>query len=138
MDQKVEKPVDKMPEYKSISPVFAVADIGETLEWYQSKLGFRSDRFPPNPPHAFAILFSDHIEIMLQRVENYQRPDIYAARPGGVWDAYIRMSEVKALYERIKDEVTIVQPLRQQPYRAWEFEVRDPNGYLLVFSEIEG
>ena len=30
---------------------------------------------------------------------------------------------------------TIVQPLRQQPYGNWEFEVKDPNGYVLVFSE---
>lgn len=38
---------------------------------------------------------------------------------------------------QIKDEVTIVKPLRQQPYGAWEFEVKDPNGYVLAFSEIE-
>jgi len=44
---------------------------------------------------------------------------------------------LKELYDAVKDEVTIVQPLRQQPYGAWEFEVRDPNDYLLVFSEIE-
>jgi hypothetical protein len=25
--------------------------------------------------------------------------------------------------------------LRKQPYGDWEFEVRDPNGYVLVFSE---
>jgi len=26
-------------------------------------------------------------------------------------------------------------PLRKQPYGDWEFEVKDPNGYVLVFSE---
>jgi hypothetical protein len=126
---------DKMPEYQSIVPVFAVADVGATMDWYQTKLGFWSDPFPANEPYVFAILFRDHIEIMLQRVEDYQRPDIYENRAGGVWDAYIRTSQVKELYEGIKDDVTIVKPLRQQPYGAWEFEVKDPNGYLLVFSE---
>ncbi len=24
---------------------------------------------------------------------------------------------------------------RRQPYGDWEFEVKDPNGYVLVFSE---
>jgi hypothetical protein len=128
--------MDNMPEYQSICPVFAVADVGATMEWYQTKLGFWSDPFPPNPPHVFAILFRDHVEIMLQHVENYDRPDIYATRPGGVWDAYIRTKELRPLYEGIKDKVPIIQPLRQQPYGAWEFEVKDPNGYLLVFSEI--
>ena len=129
--------MDSMPAYNSIVPVFSVADVGATMNWYQSKLGFWSDPFPANEPYLFAILFRDNIEIMLQRVENYQKPDIYHLRSVGVWDAVIRSSEVKLLYEAIKDEVTIVKPLRQQPYGAWEFEVKDPNGYVLVFSEIE-
>ena len=129
--------MDKRPEYRSIAPVFLVADVGATIQWYQSKLGFWSDPFPSREPHVFAILFRDHVEIMLQRLENYQKPDDYARRPGGVWDAYIRTTGLKELYDAVKDEVTIVQPLRQQPYGAWEFEVRDPNGYVLVFSEIE-
>ena len=129
--------MDKMPEYRSIAPVFLVADVGATLQWYQNKLGFWSDPFPSTEPYVFAILFRDRIEIMLQRLENYQKPEEYDRRSGGVWNAYIRTSGVKELYDAIKDEVTIIQPLRQQPYGAWEFEVRDPNGYVLVFSEIE-
>ena len=129
--------MDKMPECQSIVPVFTVADVGATIDWYQTKLGFWSDPFPEQEPYVFAILFRDHIEIMLQRLENYQKPDIYSQRPGGIWNAYIRMSELKEFYEGIKNEVTIVQPLRQQPYGAWEFEVRDPNGYLLVFGQGE-
>jgi len=36
----------------------------------------------------------------------------------------------------IKEKVEILLPLRQQPYGDWEFEVKDPNGYVLVFSEL--
>ena len=129
--------MDKMPEYRSIVPVFSVADVGATMNWYQAHLGFSSDPFPAQEPYLFAILFRDHVEIMLQRVENYQKPDTYSLRAGGVWDAYIRLSQVKELYEAIKGEVTIIKPQRQQPYGAWEFEVKDPNGYVLVFSEID-
>jgi uncharacterized glyoxalase superfamily protein PhnB len=77
----------------------------------------------------------DNIEIMLQRVEGYEKPDLYRSRAGGVWDAYFRIEGVKDLFESVRDEATIVQPLRKQPYGNWEFEVRDLNGYLLVFSE---
>ena len=59
----------------------------------------------------------------------------YAKRRGGVWDAYIHVYGIKDLYESVREEATIVQPLRQQPYGNWEFEVKDPNGYILVFSE---
>ncbi len=42
-----------------------------------------------------------------------------------------------ALYESLRKVagVKIVQPLRHQPYGQWEFEVRDPDGYVLVFAE---
>lgn len=124
-----------VPEFSSIAPCFAVADVGATMKWYQERLGFWSDPFPENEPCVFAILFRDHVEIMLQRIEGYEKPDLYARRSGGVWDAYIRVQGVKELFEAVRNEVTIVQPLRQQPYGVWEFEIRDPNGYLLVFSE---
>jgi len=124
-----------VPEFSSIAPCFAVADVGATMKWYQERLGFWSDPFPENEPYVFAILFRDHVEIMLQRIEGYEKPDLYARRSGGVWDAYIRVQGVKELFEAVRNEVTIVQPLRQQPYGVWEFEIRDPNGYLLVFSE---
>ena len=77
----------------------------------------------------------DDVEIMLQGIEGYQKPDLYSQRSGGVWDVYFRMEGVKEFYEMTKDLVEIVQPLRRQPYGMWEFEVKDPNGYVLVFAE---
>ena len=49
----------------------------------------------------------------------------------------VARSVLKDFWELVRNEVTIVKPFRQQPYGAWEFEVKDPNGYILVFSEIE-
>ena len=125
-----------MSSLGSICPCFAVADVGATMLWYQQKLGFGSDPFPESEPYVFAILFLDQVELMLQRIEGYEKPDLYARRSGGVWDAYIRVTGVKELFEAVREEVAIIKPLRQQPYGAWEFEVRDPDGYVLVFSEI--
>jgi len=71
----------------------------------------------------------------LQLVDNYQKPDLSKSRGGGVWDVYIRMRGVKDLYNDVKDKLEIVMPLRKQPYGDWEFEVKDQNGYVLVFSE---
>jgi len=124
-----------MAEFQSLAACFPVADIGSTITWYEEQLGFIGDPFPDREPYVFAILRRDNIEIFLQRVEGYQKPDVYSRRPGGVWDAYIRTEGVQDLYESVREEATIVQPLRLQPYGNWEFEVRDPNGYILVFSE---
>jgi Glyoxalase/Bleomycin resistance protein/Dioxygenase superfamily len=120
--------------FSSIAPCFPVADISATLLWYK-QLGFQTDPFPDREPYVFAIIRRDNIEIMLQRLSDYEKPDLYARRPGGVWDAYFRLEGLREFYEFVKDRVTLVQPLRRQPYGAWEFEVKDPNGYVLVFSE---
>ena len=123
------------PHLESSAPCFAVADISQTIRWYEEKLGFESDPFPANEPYVFAILRRDNIEIMLQRLQNYQKPDLYSLRSGGVWNVYIRMRGVKQLYNEVSNRVGVLQPLRRQPYGQWEFEVKDLNGYVLVFSE---
>jgi uncharacterized glyoxalase superfamily protein PhnB len=56
--------------------------------------------------------------------------------PDGIWDAYVRMRGVHDFYSSLRDQTLIRMPLKQQPYGDWEFEVRDPNGYILVFSEL--
>jgi len=125
-----------MSKFITAAPTFLVADVDAAIHWYETELGFNSYPFPERPPYVFASVCLDGIEIMFQRLEGYQKPDLYRLRNGGVWDAYIRMEGVKELFEAIKDKVEIKMPLRQQPYGDWEFEVKDPNGYILVFSEL--
>jgi uncharacterized glyoxalase superfamily protein PhnB len=125
-----------MTKLNRVAPTFPVADINATIRWYETELGFTSYPFPENPPYVFASVCRDDVEIMFQRIEGYQKPDLYQRRSGGVWDAYIRMEGVKEFYEAVKDKVEIRMPLRRQGYGDWEFEVKDPNGYILVFSEL--
>lgn len=117
-------------------PTFPVADVDATIRWYETELGFTAYPFPEQPPYVFASVSRDDVEIMFQRVEGYVKPNLYQRRDGGVWDAYIRMESVKEFYESVKGKVEIRMSLRQQPYGDWEFEVQDPNGYILVFSEL--
>ena len=125
-----------MVKLSTVAPTFLVADVGATIRWYESELGFTSFPFPKNPPYVFAAVSRDTVEIMFQRLEGFRKPDLYSSRSGGVWDAYIRMEGLKRFYEQVKDRVEILMPLRQQPYGDWEFELKDPNGYVLVFSEL--
>jgi len=122
---------------RTTTPVFLVADIATTMEWYREKLGFQADPFPPSPPYAFCILRRDDVEIFLQQLDGYRKLDVYQQRCGGVWDAYIRMDGVRDLFNTISsmDGVELIEPLHRQPYGQWEFELQDPNGYVLVFAE---
>ena len=91
---------------------------------------------PAREPYVYASLLRDGVELMLLRLAGYQKPDLTPRRPEGVWDAYVRMQGVHAFYETVRGQPFIRTPLRKQPYGDWEFEVRDPNGHILVFSEL--
>jgi uncharacterized glyoxalase superfamily protein PhnB len=130
-------PTTTAPRLRTVTPVFLVGDIAATMRWYREALGFEADPVPKTPPHDFCVLRRDGVEIFLQQLTGYQRPDVYAEREGGVWNAYLHTEDVRALYHavRARPDVTLIQPLHRQPYRQTEFEVRDPNGYVLVFAE---
>ncbi|MBI3408656.1 MAG: hypothetical protein HY040_09900 [Planctomycetes bacterium] len=119
---------------RSAVPTFLVPDVGATADWYVNELGFRASFFPKKPPYVYASLSRDDAEIMLLRLEGYQKPDLAPLRPEGLWDTYIRMDGVADFYEQVKDKPFIRMPLTKQSYGDTEYEVRDPNGYILVFG----
>jgi catechol 2,3-dioxygenase-like lactoylglutathione lyase family enzyme len=119
------------------APTFVVSDVGATVRWYQEHLGFEAYAFPKQEPFVFASVVRDGVEILLLRIEGYQKPDLSPLRPAGLWDAYIRMEGVREFYESLRDKIPIKMPLVRQRYGDTEFKVQDPNGYVLVFSELE-
>jgi uncharacterized glyoxalase superfamily protein PhnB len=120
---------------RSAVPTFLVADVAITARWYSTNLGFNTaGTVPEQEPYAYASLQRGSAEIMLLALADYQKPDLRARRPSGLWDAYIRVDGVRALYEAMEGQPFIQMPLTHQPYGDWEFEVRDPNGYVLVFG----
>ena len=64
-------------------PTFVVSDVGATAEWYAKELGFQHAFFPDREPYAYASLSRDDVELMLLRIEGYQKPDNSASRPAG-------------------------------------------------------
>jgi catechol 2,3-dioxygenase-like lactoylglutathione lyase family enzyme len=118
-------------------PVFLVGDIALTMQWYSTNLGFNAHAVPESPPHHFCILRKDDVEIFLQQLDDYRRPDLYEEREGGVWDVYFQAEGVRDLFRALSQlrDVTVLEPLCHQPYGQTEFVIRDPNGYTLVFAE---
>jgi glyoxalase/bleomycin resistance protein/dioxygenase superfamily protein len=123
-----------MPNLVSAAPTFLVADVASTARWYERRLGFAPYFFPKTAPYVFASLCRDNIEIMLLGMQGYQKPEL--TRPGGLWDAYIRMRGIEKFCDEVRKQLPLKSELTKQFYGNWEFEVTDPNGYVLVFSEV--
>lgn len=116
-------------------PTFLVPDVAATARWYAEHLGFHTaGTVPKQEPYVYASVQRNGAEIMLLSLPGYEKPDLSSRRPQGLWDAYIRMTGVHALYDSVRGEPFVQMPLKHQPYGDWEFEVRDPNGYVLVFG----
>ncbi len=121
------------PKFMIAAPTFLVPDVGAAAEWYEKHLGFTANLVPSKPIHVFASLARDQVEIMLLRLEGYRKPVV--ERPTGLWDAYIRMQGLREFYDSVRQTTPIKMELVKQSYGNWEFEVADPNGYVLVFGE---
>jgi uncharacterized glyoxalase superfamily protein PhnB len=124
-------------QIRAAVPTFLVPDVARTARWYAEHLGFSiAGTFPRQEPYAYASVQRGGAEIMLLCLAGYEKPDLSGRRAEGHWDAYLRMSGVHELYEALRSESFVQMPLKQQPYGDWEFEVRDPNGYVLVFGGV--
>ena len=47
---------------------------------------------------------------------------------------YIDVEDVKQLYAKLKDKVTIIKDMHTTFYGKREFYIRDCNGYILTFA----
>jgi catechol 2,3-dioxygenase-like lactoylglutathione lyase family enzyme len=122
-------------ELLSAVPTFLVDDVAATARWYVDELGFAvAGTFPAEAPYGYASIQRGGAEIMLLRLEGHRKPDLSHLRPEGLWDAYVRMRGVAALYATVEGRDFVRMTLRRQPYGDWEFEVRDPNGYVVAFG----
>jgi hypothetical protein len=116
-------------------PVFLVDDVNATAAWYRDHLGFdTAGIFPATGPASWASLQRGGAEIMLQRLKGYRKERVYERRDGGVWDAYIRLSGEARLYNTVKGRPFVIKTLEREPYGDWDFEIADPNGYVIVFG----
>ena len=132
---------------KKISPNMMVADVDATVDYYKDNLGFESVMVvdeekgdgTSGKPLVWAMLKNGNVEIMLQREDGFveELPEMKEREVGGTFTLYISMENTKDFYEKIKDKVEIVKELHKTWYGADEFVVRDLNGYVIYFAEMQ-
>ena len=114
-------------------PVLKVADVGASINWYHDMRGFAGDPFPDLPPYQFANLCHGKTELMLQ-----YGPETAARHPKPYrWDVYFRLGggQLRQLFAKMSSAGVVSRRLERMFYGLAEFEITDPDGYVLCLSE---
>lgn len=121
-----------MSTIESPVPVLQVEDVARSIDWYASVLGFEADPFPGEPPYSFAILRRDCAEIMLQCNESAVGDNQHAG-----WSVYLRMAggQLLEFAETVRKHTELVREPERMFYGQVEFEVVDPDGYVICVAE---
>jgi DNA-binding transcriptional MerR regulator/catechol 2,3-dioxygenase-like lactoylglutathione lyase family enzyme len=120
--------VTAMPSFSQVVPRLPVVDLGRTLDFYQDHFAFEVDVLWPRDHPTFAILRREGSGL------GFFEPDEHRG-PGGYAELYIEVGDAAGLHESVKDQVPIEWGPEVYSYGRWEFALRDPDGYLVIFTE---
>jgi catechol 2,3-dioxygenase-like lactoylglutathione lyase family enzyme len=118
------------PRLTAVVPRLPVADLGRTVAFYTRTLGFRVSALWPDDRPTFAILDRDSVSL------GFFTPDAVRGQVTiGTADLYVGAEDVLGLHAAIRDSVKVEWGPEVFFYGRREFAVRDPDGYLLIFTE---
>lgn len=114
---------------KKISPMLAVANMDETLAFYQEVLGFTAMMKSP----GYSIVERDGLTIHFMKAASKHVMECVR----GHTEIYIEVSGIRSLWEHVKTfkERYRVRDLFDREYGMTEFHVEDPNGCLVFVGE---
>ena len=115
-------------KFESVSPIFSVADLHQSLDFYRNVLGFDVAWSWGDPPDIAAVC-RDCVEItLIQRA---------GASPAGASHIYLRVSEIDAYYQSLVEAgANIIVPMGDRPYGMRDFRMTDPNGNELSIGQV--
>lgn len=124
--------------YKSITANIMVKNVFETIEFYESKLGFQKVLSVPENAEvlSFAIISKDDISIMFQEQKNLleEYPSLKKGDIIPTFTLFITVLDVNSLYEDLKGKVVFAKELHKTFYGKDEFAIFDNNGNVLTIS----
>ncbi len=121
------------------APFFIIDDLGPTLAFYQSKLGFHilyKGGGDGNGDDFWAIVGRDRVMIMLKAItpEVHPQPN-HSRHAWAPWDAYINTDDPDSLYaEFLGRQAPMHRELANTNDGLRAFEIIDNNGYVLCFG----
>lgn len=125
----------------SVSTNLLVKDVKKSVEFYRDKLGFKLYKtFPDAEEITLAVLQFNSLYIMLQDEEIFkeEKPVYVGGEIPPSFSLYLEVDDANAIYQKLKsEEVEIVQDYQPLFYGRKEFSIKDLDGHIITFSEID-
>ena len=117
------------PQFSHAASIFPVEDPLATAKFYQQNLGFDITFTWGEPPDYVVTNREQAVNIhFVKKQDGFQPSQQHVSQ-------YIFVHDVDRLYQELVDsEVEILQPLKTQEWGMREFDIRDPNGFILCFG----
>jgi uncharacterized glyoxalase superfamily protein PhnB len=109
---------------EEVFPLMGVKNIGEAVDYYSNKLGFKV-QFTWGDPPGFAGMTLGNVAIQLSS----SMPERYAGF------AYFVVSDAKELHSfHLANGIDIIEPPAERDYEMYDYRIRDPWGNELGFG----
>lgn len=127
---------------KRMWTIIGVANVSESFTWYQSLLGFKNTG--PAHEHFGQIVDQDGTVLLcLHQWGAHEHPTLTSpdhAKPGNGLLLFLRVDDFDAALPRAR---ALVRHLEEEPHvnpntGTSEFSLRDPDGYYVTISAIDG
>ena len=123
-----------MAALTGVSPVFLVADIDRAIAYYRDLLGFLC--VAAGDPAEFATAERDQATLLLSLCDEPARIVPNWRIVDKLWDAYIRVDDVEAIYAEIQERgAGIDYTIYNAPHGFREFGVQDHDGHDIAFGQ---
>ena len=115
-----------------IAPLFLVDDLDRAVAYYRDRLGFTVEFIYDE---FYASVSRDGFAIHLKH--GPPRADERAFRKENEHlDAHIAVSGIRDLFDELQQRgAEVIRPLEERPWSCLDFYVKDPDDYILCFSE---
>ena len=122
---------------KEIAPFFIVKNLTESIEFYNQKLGFKTDLVVPEEDPFFGIVSRDNVRILLKHItESIHSVPNHTRHEWARWDAFILVSEPDALFAEFQSRgLAFHETLADTSDGLRAFELKDHDGYVLCFGK---
>ncbi|MCZ8354380.1 MAG: VOC family protein [Cyclobacteriaceae bacterium] len=129
---------NNMNTMETVSPNIFVEDMQATIAFYEV-LGFKVITTVPDEKNPlFAMMACGAVTFMFQTFASIENTlPMVSRNKGGSLLLYIKVKNIRALFEKIKSKVIVLHGLEKTFYGATEFSIQDNNNYMLTFAEDE-